>query len=163
MGTQTSEQDMNATSKTFLTHSSLEFIPRETLSPVLGKINGHHHATILVDRYPKLTRAVSTSKASVTHIATSFYNNCIVPYGILPDLMTDNDIQFLTKLFETVCNFLGLNYITNTAYHAQTNEQETQCNRMLVARLCHYIAEHQRDWNIFGSRSLTRTTHMSIA
>lgn len=40
---------------------------------------------------------------------------------------------------------LGINHLTATAYHTQTNRQADRFNKTLVERLRHYVAEHQNE------------------
>lgn len=62
-------------------------------------------------------------------------------------LLTDNGPQFLAKLFETLCLDLKVKHVTTAAYHPQTSAQVERYNKALVARLLHYIADHQNDWD----------------
>lgn len=78
---------------------------------------------ILTDPYLKLPKAVPTPKASATHIATSFYDSWIIPYGIPVNVLKDNCTQFVSEFFRTICNLLGLKHFTTTAWH--TNLRRT--------------------------------------
>lgn len=73
----------------------------------------------------------------------------IKPYEIPAYLLTDNGKSFLSKLIETISNVLVLKNLTNTANHFQTNEQAKRYIRTLIMRLCHCVAVHQRDWDVF--------------
>lgn len=55
----------------------------------------------------------------------------------------------MSKLLNTICSILGLLNFKTTAYHFQANEQVEQYYRTLIATLGHYVAEHQREWDIF--------------
>lgn len=48
-----------------------------------------------------------------------------------------------------MCKSIGLKHPTTTVYHPHTNGRAEKLNRTLIARLRHYTAEHQRDWDIF--------------
>lgn len=104
---------------------------------------------ILIDRYSKLTQAITTSKTSAKLIETILHNNWIVPCRIADYLFTDNGTQIVNKFFKTIITFLEIKHITATKYHPKTIEKAKTYHRMLVARFHQYLAEHQRDWSIF--------------
>lgn len=47
-----------------------------------------------------------------------------------------------------LCTFLGVKYLTTTAYHPQISGQVEQYDKTIVPSLCYYVAEHQCDWNL---------------
>lgn len=96
-----------------------------------------------------LTRAVPTSKTSSTNIANLFLDNWIVPFGSSGYVLTDNGPQFVGKFFAFVWDDLGVKHLTMTAYHPRTNAQSERFNRTIITRLRHFIAEHQRNWDIY--------------
>lgn len=100
---------------------------------------------IMTDRLFNLGRAAQTSKSSVMNIASIYYDHWIVLYGIRAYLLTDSGTQFVSKLFGTIGNSLGLKHITTTAYKQQMDDQAERYNRMLIVRLHHYVAENQND------------------
>lgn len=78
-------------------------------------------------------------------LATIFSENGILLYGFHNYVLTDNNQQLVSKLFKSLCLFLGAKRLTTTAYHLQTNRQGKRYNCTLVARLPHFVSEHQRD------------------
>lgn len=62
-------------------------------------------------------------------------------------LSTDNGPPFPSKFFLTECSFLGVKHLTTTAHHLQTNGQVDRYKKTIATRLCHLVAEHQRDWD----------------
>lgn len=39
--------------------------------------------------------------------------------------------------------------LMNPAHHLQTNGKAERYNKTIVTRLCHYVAESQRNWELF--------------
>ena len=83
------------------------------------------------------------------HVARTFFNDWVGPYGPPSFLLTDNGPQFVAKFFAAICLLLGVKQHTITAYHPQTNGQVERYNKTLVSRLRHYVADHQRNWDEF--------------
>lgn len=74
----------------------------------------------------------------------------------------------MSKYFETLCTFLGVEHFRITAYIPQTNGQVDPVYKTIVTRLCHYVPTHQRDWDLFiqplmylCSTQALRTTRMT--
>ena len=44
---------------------------------------------------------------------------------------------------------IGIKHVFSTAYHSQTSSQVERFNKILAARLRHYLAEHQKYWDEF--------------
>lgn len=86
------------------------------------------------------------------HCATGvsiFFSHWVVPYGTPAFLLADNGPQFVSKLFEMLCSFLGVKHLSITACHPQTSGQAERYNKTIVGRLCHYFAGHQRNSDLF--------------
>lgn len=64
-------------------------------------------------------------------------------------LLAENRPQIVRKFFETLRTFLGVKDLTTTAYHPQANGQAERYNKIIVPRLRHHVAEHQRNWDLF--------------
>lgn len=79
-------------------------------------------------------------------------NNILEQYGHVMRgtfIRTDNGTQFDSKFFTTVGLFLELKKLTTTAYCSQANELVEGCNYIMVARLHHYVSEHQKNWDTY--------------
>lgn len=68
---------------------------------------------------------------------------CITSY-----FQTNEGFQFVSKHFTTGCEYLDDSYVAATAYFAQSNQQVKKCNRPIVTRLRHYVADRQQDWTL---------------
>lgn len=121
----------------------------DNLGPLPKSTQGYQHVVVMADRYSRLTRAVLTAKRNATQIANIFLDHRIIPFGIQNYVLTDNGAQFVIKFFATTCGDLGIKHSTTAAYHPQTNAQVERYNEKIVTRLRHYIADHQRDRDVF--------------
>lgn len=55
----------------------------------------------------------------------------------------------MNQFFETLCRLLCLEHLTTTDKYLQTNGQVENYHKTIIARLRHYIARQQNNWNIF--------------
>lgn len=104
---------------------------------------------VMTDRYPNVTGAVTTSKTTTADIASICTEHWTTPYRIPDYVRTDNGTQSVSKLFESVCAFLGTKHLTTTGYHSQRNGQVGIFNYTIIKRPRHYMAEHPRNWDIY--------------
>jgi len=104
---------------------------------------------VITDRYSKLTRAIPVASITAPHVASIFVDHWVIPYGIPEQILSDNGKQFVSKFFAALCAFLGAKLTTTTAYHPQCNGQTERYNKTIIARLRHYVDEHQSDWDEF--------------
>lgn len=74
-------------------------------------------------------------------------NNSIIPYGIPTFLLTYNGLKFFREFFAILCRLMGTKHVTKTSFHPQTNGQKERYNKTMAARLRHYVAGNQRDWD----------------
>lgn len=60
----------------------LESVAMKTLGTLPETTEDNQHIVIITDRYPKLTRAVSTARIATNTEPDIFFNAWVVPYGI---------------------------------------------------------------------------------
>lgn len=97
----------------------------------------------MTDRFLRLTRAFAVAKITSPNVATVVLKNGIVSYGALAFVFTDNGNQFTTMFSTALCAFIGTSLVTTAKYYQQTDGQVKHYNQTLVARLRHYIDDHQ--------------------
>lgn len=57
------------------------------------------------------------------HSAGMVLDRCVIAYGILKNLRTDNRSLSASRVFETMSGSIGVRQLTTTAYHTLTNGQ----------------------------------------
>lgn len=95
-----------------------------------------------------MARAIHTSKTTATHCVTLFLNHWIAGYGVPDHLPTNNDSQFVSTFFVTLCLLLGLKHLAKTVYYPQRNGYVKKYNNRIDARLPHQVAGHHVNWDI---------------
>lgn len=88
---------------------------------------------------------------TVQGMATAFCAYFISKYGPEKKLRSYNETQFALRLFQNVCQLMGLNDILTFAYHPQTTGQVERYNRTLFAMIQKYVNEHQNDLDLYFS------------
>lgn len=83
---------------------------------------------VLTRFYTKLTEGILTAKTSGTTDAPINLEHWAVNYGIPFGLLADNGPRFVRNFFVAGRSTFGVNIVTTTEYHAQTNHQEKSVN-----------------------------------
>lgn len=99
----------------------------------------------MMDRYSQLVRAIPLPMTKAPHVAMLVLENWIMPYKISDTVMMDNGPQFVSESFVALWASMGTKLVMTTEYCHQANGQVERFNMTLVARLRHYIGEHQND------------------
>lgn len=78
---------------------------------------------VIAERCSELTGTISSSKTTFVHIANLFLEHRIILFGILAYLLTVNELQFLSKFYDSISGYLASKHLTTTAYHSHKNSQ----------------------------------------
>ncbi len=125
----------------------------------LPNVRGLTHLLTMIDRASRWVEVVPIKDTKTVTIVEAFIDSWCQRYGVPSIITTDQGPQFVSQLWKTFAESLGINLIHTTAYHPQSNgmiERFHRCPKAsLTARLQH--AEdwvRQLPWVLLGSRSL---------
>lgn len=121
----------------------------EILGPLPNTLHGSQLVLVMTDGYTNPKRAVPMYNKPALHTKSLRIHNWVVSYGSLELFLTDIEIQFIHKFFESLFAFFGTKHRKTMVYHLQTNGQAERLNMAIIIWLQHYGAEHQRSWGIF--------------
>ena len=114
--------------KLFPAVKPLDYIAMDLLGPFPTTESGHTNILVITDRFSKLAQVTPLKSTTAPVVADAFVTHWVIPYGMPSHLLSDNGPQFVAKFFEAVCLLLGLNHVTTTAYHPQTNGKTERYN-----------------------------------
>lgn len=69
------------------------------LGPLPKTMQGNQFVVLMTDRYTKLTKATLTTKANATTVTSIFFENRVANYGTPSELLTDNGLRLVSKIF----------------------------------------------------------------
>ena len=137
--------------KLFPATRPLEDVAIDILGPLPKTAGGKEYILLITDRFTKLVAAVPLARITAYAVAVAFCEAWVFKYGAPSTLLSDNGSQFASKLFQTVCQRLGIDNRFTSAYHPQTNGQVERYNRTVLAMLRNYVNEHHDDWDRYIS------------
>lgn len=128
----------------FLNSGTHAFVAAKILGSLDRTVYKNHYVMGLTDRYSRLMRATSAGKTSSTLAAYVYFYSWVVLYGIHFCVLTDNVVQFKSKLFTTLGTILDVEHLTPTTYGLQKSGKVKLYNCTIVMRLQHSVAKSQK-------------------
>ncbi|GFW25582.1 uncharacterized protein TNCV_1308431 [Trichonephila clavipes] len=92
--------------------------------------------------------SVNAAISSARVIADNFFDNYISRFGAPIKLISDNGPQFISDIFESLSERLGIRHVKTVVYRPQANGTE-RVNRDLVQMIANYVNEQHDTWDQF--------------
>ncbi len=111
---------------------------------------GNVHILLFTDRFSRRADMFPVSAAQFTAAGTAdiFINEYITLWGCPVTLLSDNGLQFTSKLSRIVYERLGVRKINTSSYHPCTNGGVERVNHVLAQMLSMIGNEQQTDWDV---------------
>ena len=104
---------------------------------------------LIGDQFSKWYEAVALPNQEAKTVAKAVVEHWMVRFGCPVNLHSDQGSKFMSKLFRSLCNELGIQRTSTTSYHPQGNEIVERTNRTIEECLCKYIGQYQQEWTNF--------------
>ncbi|GFU74472.1 retrovirus-related Pol polyprotein from transposon 17.6 [Trichonephila clavipes] len=108
----------------------------------------NRYILVITDHFSKWAEIIPLKKASARVIVDTFFDNFISRSGAPVKLISDNDPQFISDIFERLSDRLGIRHIKTVVYRPQANRIE-RVNRDLVQMIANYVNEQHDTWDQF--------------
>lgn len=105
--------------------------------------SGMKYCLTIIDRYSKWTEAIPIPDMTAPTIANEIIAHWIARFGIPKRITSDQGRQFESNIFHELTNLLGINHLTTTGYHPQSNGIIERFHRTLKAAL---MAKGSDNW-----------------
>ena len=96
---------------------------------------GFSYLLTVIDRYTRHTECIPLKDTTAETCANAFVLNWVARFGCPETLTTDRGCQFLSKLWQDLCEFLGTRHITTCSYHPISNGMIERFHRSLKSAL----------------------------
>ncbi|XP_014498730.1 uncharacterized protein LOC106759872 [Vigna radiata var. radiata] len=100
---------------------------------------------VVVDYFTKWVEVEPLAKISTTQVKR-FVWRLICRFGLPRTMITDNGRQFIDKRLQNFYKELGINSITSSVEHPQTNGQAEAANKIIVNELKKRLGEAKGGW-----------------
>ena len=94
--------------------------------------DGFRYLLTCVDRFTSWPEAIPIVDIRAKTVANAFFSGWIARYGTPATITTDRGAQFVSKLWDNLCNRFGIIRNRTTSYHPQSNGMVERFNRQVL-------------------------------
>ena len=118
--------------------------------PLLVTPRGNTCISLVTDRFSRRTDLFAVTAADFTAEGTAniLANQHIPLWGSPRTILSDNDLQFCSKLSQAVDHPLGVRKLPTSSYHANGNGSVERVNHTIAQMLAMTINQRQDDWTL---------------
>jgi transposase InsO family protein len=116
----------------------------DLVGPLPISTSGLRYVLTMVDRTTRWIEAVPLTNIEAATCAEAFIASWVARFGVPAQLTSDQGRQFTSAVWARVSQLLGVEHITTTAYHPQSNGMVERIHRQLKDALRARLADH--DW-----------------
>ncbi|XP_012244494.1 uncharacterized protein K02A2.6-like [Bombus impatiens] len=99
---------------------------------------GYRYCVTFIDRFSSWPEAVPIADMEAPTIALALLSTWISHFGVPLTITTDQGHQFESRVFEELCQLLGIKHLRKTAYHPASNGMVERLQRQLKTAIkCH--------------------------
>ena len=104
---------------------------------------------LIGDQFSKWYEAVALPNHEAKTVAKVFVEHWIVRFGCPVNLHSDQESNFMSKLFRRLCSELEIQRTSKTSYHPQEKAMIERTNRTKEECLSKNIGQYQHEWTNF--------------
>lgn len=117
------------------------------IGPLPTSESGNKYVLLIIDYFTKWPEAYSLPNQEATMVAEVVAKEYVCHYGVPLELHSDQGRNLEIKVFQEVCQLLGITKTRTTPLHPQSDGMVERMNRTLESQLSKFIDEHQQDWD----------------
>jgi transposase InsO family protein len=110
--------------------------------------SGNAYILVIGDYLTKWVEVFPMPDKTAERCADIFVREWVLRHGAPLELLTDQGMQFESKLFQEMCRLLNTNKLRTTAYHPQADGQIERNNKTIVDLLSKLQVDVPRNWDM---------------
>lgn len=113
----------------------------------LPESNGYNSIVVFVDRFTKMSHFAACKKTTdAMDTAELLLAHVFRLHGVPKEIISDRGPQFISKMWKSFLDVLGVKVKLSTAFHPQTDGQSERVNQVLEQYLRCFLDYQQKDW-----------------
>lgn len=135
-----------ASLQTYNVGAPLERVALDILGPLPESDCGNKYILVTGDYFSKWTEAFTIPNQEATTVARVLVEEFVARFGIPRQIHSDQGRNFESKVFQEMCEALGMDKTRTTPLHPQSDGMIERFNWTIEGMLSKFVTENQRDW-----------------
>lgn len=128
-------------------NSAFSKIYLDLVGPLLPSNEGYVYILTTQCELTKFITATPIRNKSTEVVAKAFVENVLLNYGVPDEIATDRGTEFMSELFQHICELLQIKKLNSTAYHHQSIGALENSHKSLGNFLRIYAARQPGNWS----------------
>ena len=107
---------------------------------------GFEYLMTVVDRFTRWPEAVPIKDMKAPTVAKAYVTNWVSRMGVPADMTSDRGVQFVSRLWQAMSEYLGTQLHPTTSYHPQANGLVERWHRTLKSSITARVEAAGSDW-----------------
>jgi len=120
----------------------------DLLGPINETSRGNKYIIVVINLSTKYLESAALKYIRSKTMADYLINSIFLRHGAIASIITDQGRSLVSNLMNDVMRQSGVNHITTTAYHPQSNGQAERTCKIIIDLLSHYVEEDLRNWDL---------------
>ena len=129
----------------------------DLVGPLPPSKDGHTHVLTVIDRSTRWPEVIPVRDLTAQECADAFVTGWVARFGVPHTVTSDRGTQFSGAVWSCMCRTLGIQHVSTTAYHPQSNGMIERFHRQLKealrARQCGAAWLEHLPWVLLGLRA----------
>lgn len=108
---------------------------------------GNRYTLVVMDYFSKWPEVFAIPNQEAKTVSEEIVNHWVSRFGVPMELHSDQGRNFESKVFQEVCQLLGIRKTRTTALHPQSDGMVERFNRTLNEHLSKVVGVDQRNWD----------------
>ena len=125
----------------------MERIATDILGELPKTDRGNKYILVVSDYYTKWTESFPMPNMEAQTVAKIIVEEVVARFGVPAVIHSDQGSQYESRLFQGMCQLLGIQKTHTTPYHPQSDGMVERFNRTLTTMLSGFVNENHTDWD----------------
>ena len=135
------------------------------MGPFKTSRHGNKYIILGIDHLTKFAEGAATPTFDAVTTATFIFDNIVCRYGMIEKVLTDQGVNFESKLLKHLCTLMGTDKLHTSTYHPAGNGITERLNKTIKPNLAKFVNDEHDDWDLFLQMAISaynNSYHSSI-
>jgi hypothetical protein len=109
----------------------------------------YQYIIVFTDYFTKWAEAFPMRTQDANTVAQILLKEIVLRHGIPKRILSDRGKVFIGQVLTYVYNLLGIEKLTTTSYHPQTDGLTEKLNGTLIGIITKYVSSNHKDWDVY--------------